>query len=84
MEQRHMKEYNDFRAAWKEKMNEFQESAQASEAELMQTHKEEEKRAREEIEMKIPIQPKFSPTCLELRDSAVQLANRKEYKQADY
>ena len=55
MEARHMKEYNDFRAAWKEKMNEFQESAQASETELIQMHKEEEKRAREEIEMKIPI-----------------------------
>ena len=33
--------------------------------------------------MKIPIQPKFSPTVIELRDSAVRLANQKEYKQAD-
>ena len=29
------------------------------------------------------MQPKFSPTCLELRKSAEHLANQKEYKQAD-
>lgn len=37
MEQKHIDEYNDFRAAWNEKMNEFKETALAGEAQLIQT-----------------------------------------------